>query len=593
MKANKGNSKSTAKTIKAVYKEKSERLMEGVAYWGAFYRKNPQRFAKDYLKIELKLFQKILIYIMMWSTNFIYIAARGQGKSWLMALYMVIRCILFPGTKIIVASGYKAQSIEIIQKIKDDFMKEHDWGSANLRAEIESISDSINKAECIFKNGSFIRVVTASDSARHNRANVIFLDEYRMVDKGIIDTVIKKFLTAPRQPGYLNKPEYKHLIERNIQMYASSAWYGSHWSFERFKSYFANMLDDSKRYFCVDLPYQLSIKEGLLSREQVEDEMSEADFDPISWEMEMGGFWAGSNGDEFFNFDDINSRRKIKNAFYPLEIYKNHHISVPELSLKEKRILSVDVALMSSKKNNNDASALWINSAVPTDNNDLTTNFVYGESHEGLTTDELGLLTMRLFYQYKCTDLVIDTNGSGLGVFDYIIKNQYDPEYNVTYNAMTCINDTSMAERCKVKGANKVIWSIKADARFNSNAAQSLRAGFQNGNINLLRTDVDIEDELKKIRGYKQFTQREQSLLKLPYIQTSLLVNELINLEHEVNGTNVKVYETSGMRKDRYSSIMMNYKVCRDLAVKQKPQESGNKIVDMLPIVKAKRVRAY
>lgn len=593
MKTTKGNSKSTTKTIKAIYKEKSERLMEGIAYWGAFYRKNPQRFAKDYLNINLKQFQKFLIYIMMWSTNFIYIAARGQGKSWLMALYMVIRCILFPGTKIIVASGYKAQSIEIIQKIKDDFMKEHDWGSANLRAEIESISDSINKAECIFKNGSFIRVVTASDSARHNRANVIFLDEYRMVDKGIIDTVIKKFLTAPRQPGYLNKPEYKHLIERNIQMYASSAWYGSHWSFERFKSYFANMLDDSKRYFCVDLPYQLSIKEGLLSREQVEDEMSEADFDPISWEMEMGGFWAGSNGDEFFNFDDINSRRKIKNAFYPLEIYKTHHISVPELSLKEKRILSVDVALMSSKKNNNDASALWINSAVPTDNNDLTTNFVYGESHEGLTTDELGLLTMRLFYQYKCTDLALDTNGSGIGVYDYIIKNQYDPEYNVTYNAMTCINDTSMAERCKVKGANKVIWSIKADARFNSNAAQSLRAGFQNGNINLLRTDVDVEDELKKIRGYKQFTQREQALLKLPYIQTSLLVNELINLEHEVNGTNVKVYETSGMRKDRYSSIMMNYKVCRDLAVKQKPQESGNKIVDMLPIVKAKRVRAY
>lgn len=593
MKATKGNTKSSAKTIKAVYKEKSERLMEGIAYWGAFYRKNPQRFAEDYLHINLKLFQKFLIYIMMWSTNFIYIAARGQGKSWLMALYMVIRCILFPGTKIIVASGYKAQSIEIIQKIKDDFMKEHDWGSANLRAEIEYISDSINKAECIFKNGSFIRVVTASDSARHNRANVIFLDEYRMVDKGIIDTVIKKFLTAPRQPGYLNKPEYAHLIERNIQMYASSAWYGSHWSFERFKSYFANMLDDSKRYFCVDLPYQLSIKEGLLSREQVEDEMSEADFDPISWEMEMGGFWAGSTGDEFFNFDDINTRRKIKNAFYPLEIYKNHHISVPDLLPKEKRILSVDVALMSSKKNNNDASALWINSAVPTDNNDLTTNFVYGESHEGLTTDELGLLTMRLYYQYKCTDLVIDTNGSGLGVFDYIIKNQYDPEYNVTYNAMTCINDTSMAERCKVKGASKVIWSIKADARFNSNAAQSLRAGFQNGNINLLRTDVDIEDELKKIRGYKQFTQREQALLKLPYIQTSLLVNELINLEHEVNGTNVRVYETSGMRKDRYSSIMMNYKVCRDLAVKQKPQDSENKVVDMLPIVKAKRIRAY
>lgn len=592
MKTTKGNSKSTTKTIKAIYKEKSERLMEGIAYWGAFYRKNPQRFAKDYLNINLKLFQKFLIYIMMWSTNFIYIAARGQGKSWLMALYMVIRCILFPGTKIIVASGYKAQSIEIIQKIKDDFMKEHDWGSANLRAEIESISDSINKAECTFKNGSFIRVVTASDSARHNRANVIFLDEYRMVDKGIIDTVIKKFLTAPRQPGYLNKPEYAHLIERNIQMYASSAWYGSHWSFERFQSYFANMLDDSKRYFCVDLPYQLSIKEGLLSREQVEDEMSEADFDPISWEMEMGGFWAGSNGDEFFNFNDINSRRKIKNAFYPLEIYKNHHISVPELMFGERRILSIDVALMSSKKNKNDASALFINSAIPTDKGDLISNFVYGESHEGLTTDELGLIIMRTFYQYKCTDLVLDTSGVGLGVYDFLMKPQFDPDYGVTYEPMTCINDSTMAERSKIRSANKVIWSIKANADFNSKAATGLRAGFQNGNINLLKTDIDIEDDLKKIRGYKKFTAREQSILKLPYIQTSLLVNELINLEHEIKGGNVRVFERSGMRKDRYSSIMMNYKIAQDLAINNKPKNNNKNIVDMLPFVQAKRIRA-
>lgn len=352
------------------------------------------------------------------------------------------------------------------------------------------------------------------------------------------------------------------------------------------------MLDDNKRYFCVDLPYQLAIKEGLLSREQVEDDMSENDFDPITWKMEMEGEFLGSNGDEFFKYEDISARRKIKKAFYPLEIYKNHHIPVPELMLRERRILSVDVALMNSKKNNNDASALWINSAVPTDNNDLITNFVYGESHEGLTTDELGLIVMRTYYQYNCTDLVLDCNGVGLSIFDFLIKPQYDPDYGVTYDALNCINDSSMADRCKIKGANKVIWSIKATAAFNSNAAQSLRAGFLNGNINLLRTDVDVEDELKKIRGYKQFTPREQAILKLPYVQTSLLVNELVNLEHEVKGTNICVYERSGMRKDRYSSIMMNYKITQDLAVKQRPQNYENNIVDMLPIVKAKRIRA-
>lgn len=65
------------KTTSEVMQEKSERLMNGVAYWASFYRCNPQRFVIDYLNIHLKLFQKILIYMMMVSTNFMYLASRG------------------------------------------------------------------------------------------------------------------------------------------------------------------------------------------------------------------------------------------------------------------------------------------------------------------------------------------------------------------------------------------------------------------------------------------------------------------------------------------------------------------------------------
>jgi len=47
---------------------------------------------------------------------------------------------------------------------------------------------------------------------------------------------------------------------------------------------------------------------------------------------------------------------------------------------------------------------------------------IYGETFEGLTTDELGIIVMRYFYEYKCTDLVLDTGGLGIGIFDYICK---------------------------------------------------------------------------------------------------------------------------------------------------------------------------
>lgn len=581
------SNKENKKTLQDVYQEKSERMMEGVAYWASFYRKNPQRFVKEYLNINLKLFQKILIYMMIVSTNFMYIASRGSGKTWLTSLYCVVRCILFPGTKICIASGYKSQSLECIQKIAEDFMKNYSWGSENLRREIQYISTSLNNACVDFYNGSWIKIVTSNDSARHNRANIIVVDEFRMVDLNIINTVLRKFLTAPRTPGYLNNPEYKHLAERNCEIYMSSAWFKSHWSYEKLKAYFVNMLDDTKRYFCCGLPYTLAIKEGLLSREQVEDEMSEADFDPMSFKMEMGAEWFGDTDGAFFKYDDISSRRKIKNSFHPLEVYKNHQIKIPELVTNEKRILSVDVALLASKKHDNDAAALIINSAIPTDNNNYISNIVYIETHEGLTTDELGILVMRLFYQFNCTDLVLDTNGQGIGVYDFIIKQQYDSEYGIYYDAMTCINDSNMADRCKVRNANKVIWSVKATADFNTKAALALRAGFQNGSINLLVSEFEAEELIKKVRGYSKMTDREKILLKIPYVQTSLMVNELINLDHEVKGTNIKIKERPGMRKDRFSALEYSFKICQELTIKSKPKSTSSKdLVDRLPFRK-------
>ena len=289
-------------------------------------------------------------------------------------------------------------------------MKNYGWGSENLKREISYYTVGTNKAVIEFKNGSWIKVVTASDSGRGNRANILIVDEFRMVDLNILNTVLKRFLTAPRQPNYLNNPKYSHLIERNKEIYMSSAWYQSHWSFEKAKSYTVNLLDNTKKYFICGLPYQVSIMEGLLSREQIQDEMSESDFDEIKFSMEMGCLWFSDTNGAFFTFDDISKRRRLQTAIYPPNMSALTKNKVPDLVYNEKRILSVDIALMASKKNNNDASSIIINSAIP-NNDSYTANIIYLENHEGLNTDELALIIRRLFSYYKCTDLVIDTNG--------------------------------------------------------------------------------------------------------------------------------------------------------------------------------------
>lgn len=212
------------KSEKELANEKSARIMDGVAAWTSFFRSNPQRFVAEYLNVKLKLFQKILLYAMMHNDFFCYIAARGQGKTWLTALFCIVRCILFPRTKICIASSTRTQANEVLSKIEDDFMKNYGWGSANLRREITFHTVGINKAVIEFANGSWIKVVTASDSGRGSRANVLLVDEFRMVDKNTIDTVLRRFLTAPRQPGYLSDPRYSNLMERNKEIYMSSAW---------------------------------------------------------------------------------------------------------------------------------------------------------------------------------------------------------------------------------------------------------------------------------------------------------------------------------------------------------------------------------
>ena len=59
----------------------NEKFMNKVKLWTSFYRKYPFKFAEDYLNLELKLFQKILLYCMFHFHFFMFIAARGELLS--------------------------------------------------------------------------------------------------------------------------------------------------------------------------------------------------------------------------------------------------------------------------------------------------------------------------------------------------------------------------------------------------------------------------------------------------------------------------------------------------------------------------------
>lgn len=557
-------------------------ILIGVSIWCAYYRSNPHRFAHDYLHLNLHLFQKILLVMMNWSSTTVFIGSRGIGKSFLSAVFCVIRCILYPGTKICIASGTRGQAINVLEKI----ILELKPNSPELAAEIDDKQTKINgtNAQIVFKNSSYIKVVTASDSARGNRANLLLLDEFRMIAKDVIDTILRKFLTQKRMPRYeaLSKQERKEVYarEKNKTMYLSSAYFVDHWSYLKCTDTCRFMIDDKKKQFVCGLPYQLSVAEGLLDSETVADEMAETDFNEIKFQMEYEALWYGNTDGSFFDYNSISKNRKIKYPMLPdnlaAKLNNSQYVRIPPKLNGEIRILSADIALMSSRKNNNDATAIFINQLMPTKAGRYTNNIVYTSSCEGLRTDDQALMIRKLFDEFQCDYIVLDTNGIGLGVYDCLARDIVDTETGEIYPAVSCCNNAEMAERCTVVGAEKVVWSIKATSQFNSDCAYLLREAFKSGRIRLLCTEYDADEYLSDIRGYSSLSTSEKLELQMPYINTTLLVDELTKLQHEESGGKVRIYERTGMRKDRYSSLSYNYYVAIQLENKMARRQNVN-----------------
>jgi hypothetical protein len=143
---------------KTISEERKNRLKD----WVTFYRLNIDIFALHYLGLNLHFYQRIWLYLMNVSDIFVTFAARACGKTWLLAVLACCRAILYPGSEcVIVSSTQKQASLLISEKIAR--LKED---SFNLNREIKDFSDSNNKWEVVFYNGSKIKVVAAGEGGR-------------------------------------------------------------------------------------------------------------------------------------------------------------------------------------------------------------------------------------------------------------------------------------------------------------------------------------------------------------------------------------------------------------------------------------------
>lgn len=566
-----------------IFKDREYNLMLWVAYW----RKNPHKFVKDYLGMNLFLYQKIIIYMIDKINWFMYIAARGQGKSFIIAVYAVARCILYPNTRIVLASGTKGQARLIItEKIVSMYND-----SEAVRKEIgdfKNIKQGTNDTSVSFLNGSKISAVTSSDNARGYRGNILIVDEFRMVDKEIVDGVLKPFLNVMRQPPYMSKPEYKHLPkEENKEIYISSAWYRTNWIWGEFKRFLGGMMEH-KSFFTMAIPYQLSVKHGLLDLKRVEEDRMSDTFDDMQFQMEYEAMFPSENDRGYFKLDSINKCRTVNKTFIPptnAEFIENRDKAKPKnLSNiprvdrdNEIRLVGLDIALMGSNKNvKNDTSAFTLMRLIR-DGDTYRRDVVYLESiNRAIETEDLAVRLKQLYYDFEADYVVMDANGNGLGVYDACGRILLDEERDVEYEPWTCINDDSMRERTKGKGV-PIIYSMKGTADLNHEIAVGLKSSLEKGKLKLPMNDIQKRDDLASAGGFVRKNAVSQARELYSYQQATALASELVALEYKIISGNIKIVEVGNATKDRYSSLAYTNKIANDFERKlQEENEEYN-----------------
>jgi|WetSurSiteA1Bulk_404760.scaffolds.fasta_scaffold07260_2 hypothetical protein len=549
---------------KEMTKQKKDRLKS----WVTFYRSNPSFFVEHYMGVPLFPYQRFWINLMSRSTEFVGIASRASAKSWLIGVYAIARCILYPGTIVALASSTKAQAGLIISEKCKALRDEH----PNIARECSNIVTNQNKWEMTFYNGSKINVVVSGEGGRGHRSHVTVLEERRLIENEIIDSIIRPFLVS-RQAPYMKNPMYSQiseLREEPQEIIITSAHYKTYEWYPETKKFIKMIADgdpDTKGMF---LDYPISIHHGIKTKKQMQREKE--NLDPITFLMEYGNIPYGSSNLSFYKLGLFN--RSIKRSWRPIrdEVYmvrgKNNY-DIPKLS-DEMRIVSVDVAMRAGSTNDN--TIITCGRLLPSRKGWMT-EIVYMESHNGKNTNLQALRIKQIYEEFQGNVLALDLQNAGISVFDALTSVTKDEIRGIEYKPYTVMNSIlvdqkvydDLTNRTLGKDAIPCVFPISATAPLNSLIAVKFRERLKKKLIEFL-VDDNTEEEFLIKSGNKDILDQDdtgiRAYLLQAHLQTSLMINESIALEMAPANGLVKLIEPSGARKDRYTSVSyLNYYV--------------------------------
>lgn len=438
---------------------------------------------------------------------------------------------------------------------------------------ISKIKNNGNETVVVFKGGSTITCVAPNDNARGYRANILIMDEYRMIKKDVIDLVLKRFLASSRSPKFLTRPEYDGFpmdeYEKNKSIYMSSAWMKNHWSWDLFSETVENMcMDDetSSNYCAVSLPYTVPLYHGILPLSTVETDLREMGENSPKWMMEMEAMFYGLSEDAFFSFDIVDNAMSLREVFIPdcnIEKGKGckYDFSLSKIEDGEIRLLSVDVG-----GTGNDNTVIVGIRCVPVEYGRSDNKRYYYKKeivfikhlpvqHGEVTAIEL----KKLYNDFGASHVIMDTMGVSQVLYEGCCKQNYDKKTDTYYDAWSCINDEKLDKLKLDDKAIPVIYSVRAGASFNSEIANKLKDELSAKRVLLPISNEDAMSEfVDEIKEFDNMSVERQTAFLQTFYESYATMIELTNLEavFKDNGL-VSIEKPKGGKilRDRYTAL--------------------------------------
>lgn len=530
--------------------ERVEAVMPTIRKYVAFWREYPDLFV-DFMvrgrRTEIKdgefnfyFYQRVFLRSVMRYQYVYAVFPRAYSKSFLSVMALMIRCILYPGAHLFVTSGGKEQGASILHdKVQEicelipSFNREIDWSRGKTL-------EGKDKVRYVFKNGSVLDNLAARESTRGQRRHGGLMEECVGIDDAILREVIIPVMAISRRAkdGTTNEQEPLN----KSQIYITTAGYKGTFPYDRLIGFLVRMVTQPDRCMILGGTWRTPVAVGLQSKTFITDQKNEGTYNEASFEREYESKWSGTVEDAFFNGEHFDRNRKLLQPEYEAS---------GRAGAQAYYVLSVDVGRKGCD------SVVCVFKVTPQAQGPAIKSLVNMYTMSDDHFEDQAIKLKKLFYKYKAKTLVIDGNGLGIGLLDYMVKSQNDEDGEFLPDFGVENDDDGYYKKYRTSNTQfDAMYVIKANAPINTECHANAQTQLQAGKIKFLIDERTAKEKLLATQKGSKMTSEQRADYLKPFTLTSILKEEMMNLREENEGINIILKQANrGIRKDKFSAF--------------------------------------